>query len=480
MLAATAPGNPGVIARPITWDATLIEHHAVALNAVFATVQLLLGLGIALRPLTRFALAASVAWSLGVWWLGEGLGGVLNGTANPVSGAPGAVILYALLAVLLWPADRAGSAGDAEAPPFTAARAVGARAARVLWLVLWLSLAWFALQPANRAPLALHDLLAGQAHGEPGWLAGIENGAAAVVGSHGLAVSIVLAAACVLVAAGVWLPRPAARATLVLALVVAAADLGGRGGVRDDPRRGSDRPQLRAAARPAGAGLLAGEAEAGPRGTSVIVLTPVWILDVLAGGMLAVAGVSAARLAGARPWRRGTVVTDTDVGHLLMAIAMAGMLAGGLRTLPGAAWVTIFGVLTCWFGYRVARDAGAERCSRARRPPLHAAPGAQRSDGLHVPGSSAARGGQRGSGGHGLGGAGAQVSLPRVCLRADPGRVQRLGPRPAVRQALPAGVRGGHGRLPDRDERDDGVHAADHDLTDHYESAGNFSGPAAN
>jgi hypothetical protein len=223
MLAATAHGNPGVIARPITWDATLIEHHAVALNAVFATVQLLLGLGIALRPLTRFALTASVAWSLGVWWLGEGLGGVLNGTANPVSGAPGAVILYALLAVLLWPADRAGSAGEAEASPFTAARAVGARAARVLWLVLWLSLAWFALQPANRAPLALHDQLAGQADGEPHWLAGIENGAAAVVGSHGLAVSIVLAAACVLVAAGVWLPRPAARATLVLALVVAAA-----------------------------------------------------------------------------------------------------------------------------------------------------------------------------------------------------------------------------------------------------------------
>jgi hypothetical protein len=216
MLAATAAGNPGVIARPIAWDATLIGHHAVALNAVFATTQLLLGLGMALRPLTRFALAASVAWSLAVWWLGEGFGGVLNGTADPVSGAPGAVILYALLAVLLWPADRA------EAAPFTAARAVGARAARVLWLVLWLSLAWFALQSANRAPLALHDLLARQAAGQPRWLAGIENGAAAVVGGHGLAASIALAAACVLVAAGVWLPRSAARATLVLALVVAA------------------------------------------------------------------------------------------------------------------------------------------------------------------------------------------------------------------------------------------------------------------
>ena len=63
-------------------------------------------------------------------------------------------------------------------------------------------------------------------------------------------------------------------------------------------------------------------------------LTPAWILDVLAGVMLAVAGVSAARLAGARPWRRGTVVTDTDVGHLLMAIAMAGMLAGVCGRCP--------------------------------------------------------------------------------------------------------------------------------------------------
>ncbi|MGZ4434303.1 MAG: hypothetical protein ACXVW7_11850 [Trebonia sp.] len=221
MLAATAAGNPGVVARPITWDAALVEHHAVALNAVFATIQLLLGLGIALRPLTRFALAVSVAWSLAVWWFGEGLGGVLTGTANPVTGAPGAVILYALLAVLLWPADRAPQAGDTAAP-FTAARAVGARAARWLWLVLWLSLAWFALQPANRAPRALHDLLAGQANGEPGWLAAIEKSAATTVGSHGLAVSMVLAAACVLVSAGVFLPRPAARATALLALVLAA------------------------------------------------------------------------------------------------------------------------------------------------------------------------------------------------------------------------------------------------------------------
>ncbi len=216
MLAGAAAGNPGVIANPINWDARLVEQHGVALNATFATIQLLLGLGIACRPTVRVALGASIAWALAVWWFGEGLGGVLNGTASPLNGAPGAVIIYALLAVLLWPADRGAPA------PFTAARAVGARAARALWLVLWLSLAYFALLPANRAPQALNGMIAGMASGEPGWLAAIDRNAAALVAHQGLAASVVLAIALAAIAVGVYLPAPAARAAVVLAIVVAA------------------------------------------------------------------------------------------------------------------------------------------------------------------------------------------------------------------------------------------------------------------
>jgi hypothetical protein len=215
MLAGTADGNPSALARPITWDATLVEHHLALLNTIFATIQLLLGLGIACRPTVRVALAASIAWSLGVWWFGEGLGGVLNGGASPLNGAPGAVILYALLAVLLWPSDRAAAA------PFTAARAVGTGVARALWLVLWLSLAYFALTPDNRAPQALNSMIGGMASGNPGWLSAAIRGAASLVAGQGLATSIVLAAALVLIAAGVFLPPAAARATLVLAIVVA-------------------------------------------------------------------------------------------------------------------------------------------------------------------------------------------------------------------------------------------------------------------
>jgi Domain of unknown function (DUF5134) len=86
-------------------------------------------------------------------------------------------------------------------------------------------------------------------------------------------------------------------------------------------------------------------------------MTPAWILDILAALMLVVAAVSAGRLVAARPWQRGAVFTDTDVAHLLMAIAMAGTLASGLSTLPNAAWDVIFALLTAWFAVRVVRDA---------------------------------------------------------------------------------------------------------------------------
>ena len=215
MLARTAQGNPSVIARPITWDATLVEHHLVLVNTIFATIQLLLGLGIAFRPTVRIALAASIAWAIGVWWFGEGLGGILDGGASPLNGAPGAVIIYALIAVLLWPAGRDASA------PFVAARAVGAHVARALWLVLWLSEAYFALTPANRAPQAVSGMIAAMDSGEPGWLSAIERGGASLVANHGLVASVVLAVALAVVAVGVYLPRPFARATLVLAIVVA-------------------------------------------------------------------------------------------------------------------------------------------------------------------------------------------------------------------------------------------------------------------
>jgi hypothetical protein len=86
-------------------------------------------------------------------------------------------------------------------------------------------------------------------------------------------------------------------------------------------------------------------------------MTPAWILDVLAALMLVVAAVSAARIAAARPWPRHAVVIDTDAAHLLMAVAMAGMLAPALGFPPAAAWEVVFALLAAWFAGRVLADA---------------------------------------------------------------------------------------------------------------------------
>lgn len=93
-------------------------------------------------------------------------------------------------------------------------------------------------------------------------------------------------------------------------------------------------------------------------------MTPGWIADLLAALMLAVAAASAYRLlafrllvfrvGASRP--RGLAVS-TEVGHLLMGMAMAGSLASSLAIAPGRAWAVVIALLTAWLGWRAWRVA---------------------------------------------------------------------------------------------------------------------------
>jgi hypothetical protein len=215
MISGLSSGNPSIIARPITWSGTTIGHHAVLTDACFALAQTAIAMAIAWRPTVKIGLAVSIAWAVGVWWVGEGLGGVFNGTANPVNGAPGAVMIYALLAVLLWPSDRTG-----QKAPFIAARAVGTPIAKALWLVLWGSLAYFAVLGVNRSSQGLHNLIESEISGEPRWMAWIDHHAANLVDHRGFAVTVVLAILLLVVAVGTYLPDPVANATVVLAVLI--------------------------------------------------------------------------------------------------------------------------------------------------------------------------------------------------------------------------------------------------------------------
>ena len=222
-----AAGNPAVVTGPIGWSAGLMTRHIVVANAAFAIIQLLLAVGLLWRPAARAALAASIAWAAGVWWLGEGLGGMLTGMASPLTGAPGAAVLYVLLAVLAWPP------GAARPPAASAARdgRLTATVPRVLWAVVWVSLVYTALQPASRSPGGPAAVLSGMKAGEPGWIKAADTVLERAVAGHGTPALIAIAALCALSAAAVALRRltrlGVVAAALAGAVIWLAEDFGG-------------------------------------------------------------------------------------------------------------------------------------------------------------------------------------------------------------------------------------------------------------
>jgi hypothetical protein len=214
ILEPTAQGNPSLVARPVLWSAHLVLAQPQLWNTIFALSQLLLALGLFWRRSVKLALAGTVIWSLIVWWLGEGLGGVLAGSAAPLMGAPGAVILYALLALLLWP--KAGESGRSLAET-----SILSRFAPLAWLLLWGSEAYFALLPANDSPAALHGMLAGMADGEPQPIAALDRQLARLAASHSF-LGPGLGALYALCALAVLLPPRLAKPLYLLSMAVAA------------------------------------------------------------------------------------------------------------------------------------------------------------------------------------------------------------------------------------------------------------------
>ena len=79
---------------------------------------------------------------------------------------------------------------------------------------------------------------------------------------------------------------------------------------------------------------------------------PTWLTAIFAAASLAVAVFCAGRLVVARRGHRPTEL-DTDGAHVIMGVAMAGMLVSGLRTLPSAIWEVVFAAAAVWFGCRM-------------------------------------------------------------------------------------------------------------------------------
>jgi hypothetical protein len=190
VIAGAGQGQPGFVSGGVDLAAELVGSHPVLLNAGFAAVQIALGVGLLIRPAVRLALIASIGWALSVWYLGEGLGGLASGHATLLSGAPGAVLLYGLLALAAWPPVAGGGSRldrltriGADLPP--------ASWLPQAWAVLWVGAALLRAMPDQDRAGALAAEVRGSASDAPAWLATLDRGAAS--GLHAAGISAVVA-----------------------------------------------------------------------------------------------------------------------------------------------------------------------------------------------------------------------------------------------------------------------------------------------
>jgi hypothetical protein len=93
---------------------------------------------------------------------------------------------------------------------------------------------------------------------------------------------------------------------------------------------------------------------------------PGWLTGLLAAAMLTVAAYNVTRLVAAPRWGRAAEL-DADGTHVVMGVAMAGMLAPGLSFAPPRLGQAFFVAAGTWFGYQYIRtrrgqDLGPRRC----------------------------------------------------------------------------------------------------------------------
>lgn len=206
MLLEMAPGQPHWLTQSIEWAVRIAQRDLTLYNTIFSLVQVLIGLGLLWHRTVKPAIAVSFVWAFVVWWFGEAFGMIFMPTmASPLTGAPGAVLLYAILGAIVWPSKRQGGL----------LRESGARAA---WAGLWIFSAYLWLGGApSSGPNATAYAIEGAPSGI-GSLTTLQEWASQAARHNGYAIALVLGVLSIAIGIGVAFAR---TERLVLALGIA-------------------------------------------------------------------------------------------------------------------------------------------------------------------------------------------------------------------------------------------------------------------
>jgi cytochrome oxidase Cu insertion factor (SCO1/SenC/PrrC family) len=237
-----AAASPTWVQRVVNWGGTAWSYHPIQAGAASVWIQVGIGawLIVASRGTwSRLAGVASVGWGLTVWVFGESFGGIFAPGLSWLTGAPGAVLLYAVAGALI-------------ALPEGAWR--GPRLGRLLlagvglfFLGMALLQAWpgrgFWQGTLDGKPGALAGMVQSMSGtSQPHFLSSLLSGFGSFTAGHGFAVNLVVVIALAAMGAIFLTGRPrlvryAAAFGIVFCLAdwVLVQDLGFLGGLGTDP-----------------------------------------------------------------------------------------------------------------------------------------------------------------------------------------------------------------------------------------------------
>ena len=164
VIVPNAQSQPLIVRGPIHFAVHIILLHPAFFDACFALIQLSLGVLILYKRTAKYGLLGSIVWGLGVWYFGEGLGGLLTGNASLLMGAPGAALLYAVIALGVLP-SKTEKKEDAKPAPWLA----------IAWVIIWLGGATLQLMQGQNRTTDLASMIGNMASGAPAWLGSLDH-----------------------------------------------------------------------------------------------------------------------------------------------------------------------------------------------------------------------------------------------------------------------------------------------------------------
>jgi hypothetical protein len=206
MLTAMSVGQPHWLSSSMDWGANIAAGNLGFYNTAFALVQVGIGAGLLYRKTVKQALLLSFVWALFVWWFGEAFGMLFMNMAAPLTGAPGGVIMYALIGLVIWPGGKPGGL-------------LGIRGARVMWAALWLLMAFLWLLQSSASANAIHDMINAAPSGMS-WLSSLQDGFASITNGNGFVFAAILSALSAAIGIGVGVNWRLAKDLLALSVVL--------------------------------------------------------------------------------------------------------------------------------------------------------------------------------------------------------------------------------------------------------------------